>query len=461
MKGLKLILVFVLTILFTSCLINLSEALTFSSNLGTFHSGGVGACEGCHSMHNSFEGSAELKNMPQFQSGPYLLKAQDQSGACLNCHEGLDTVPTTYHISTAGVNQYDSTSPVEMTPGGDFAWLKKTMTGSVGGVATTWDGDRHGHNIIAVDFGYTAPDKTLTTAPGGTYPAANLGCHSCHDPHGTFRRDATGAIGTPTNGFGSIRVNLPIFGSGSYTDSANPIAGSAVGVYRLLAGVGYQPKSLTGSYAFVNPTPDAVAKRTYNGVSTDVRTPANQVDLVAYGQNMSEWCANCHAAMHTTTFTSGTKGLVHPASNNGKLTAPIAANYNAYVSSGIMTATGTNFSALAPYEIGSNDYTGTLKPFASGTAASYLASTSNNVACVACHRSHATAFESMTRYFLGAEFMTVADSAGAAIYDTSTTENRINTGYTTIQQTNAYNGRPATVFGPFARNYCNKCHAKD
>jgi hypothetical protein len=89
------------------------------------------------------------------------------------------------------------------------------------------------------------------------------------------------------------------------------------------------------------------------------------------------------------------------------------------------------------------------------------ASTSNNVACLSCHRAHATGFESMLRFFYLNEFMTVADATNAAIYDTSTTENKINYGYDTIQQTNAYNGRPATLFGGYARSQCNKCHAKD
>ncbi len=415
-----------------------------------FHSGGVAECEGCHSMHNSFEGSANVTGMAQFQSGPYLLKANDQSGACLNCHNSADTAPTGYHISTGGVTPYDSTTPVEMTPGGDFAWLKKTMTGSIRKTATTWEGDRHGHNIIAVDYGYTQ-DKVQTVAPGGSYPAANLACSSCHDPHGRYRRMADGTEST---------TGLPIFGSGSYTSSAPPIAGvSAVGVYRLLAGVGYQPKSLSGSYAFGFKSPDALAPSSYNGVNT---TAAGTFDNVAYGQGMSEWCANCHTAMHNDTYTSGTKGLVHPAGNGAKLTAPIAANYAAYVSSGIMTGTGAGYSALAPFETGMTDSTpasyATLKAF---QAAPTAPTTSNNVLCLSCHRAHATAFESMTRFYTGNEFMTVADSANAAMYDTSTTENKINTAYNTTQQTNAYNGRPATVFGPYARDYCNKCHAKD
>ena len=81
-----------------------------------------------------------------------------------------------------------------MTPGGDFAWLKKTMNVTIRGT-TALDGnrgERHGHNIVAADFGYVA-DAVLTAAPGGTYPAANLACSSCHDPHGRYRRFADGA----------------------------------------------------------------------------------------------------------------------------------------------------------------------------------------------------------------------------------------------------------------------------
>jgi hypothetical protein len=401
--------------------------------------------------------------MPQYASGPYLLKAQDQSGACLNCHQQPDTAPSGYHISTANITPFDSTAPVEQTPGGDFAWLKKTMTGSVRGNLTTWEGDRHGHNIIATDFGYTQ-DKVQTAAPGGTYPAGSLACSSCHDPHGRYRRFADGSV---------LSTGLPIFGSGSYGADgtaaggkatqggpAYPIAGqSAAGVYRILGGVGYQPKSLAGSFAFTANPPSAVAASSYNGVNTTIQ---GTFDNVAYGQGMSEWCANCHGKMHIDTYVSGTKGLVHPAGNGAKLTAAIAANYNAYISSGIMTGTGVNYSALAPYELGlgaagNADYTTLRTVRTARTAADATA----NVACVSCHRAHAGAFESMTRYYTGNEFMTVADSTGAATYDTITSENKINTGYNLTQQTNAYNGRPATLFGPYARDYCNKCHAKD
>ena len=427
-----------------------ATVLGITFNAFAFHSGGVAECEGCHSMHNSLEGSANVTGMAQYASGPYLLKASDQSGACLNCHNSPDTAPSGYHISTAGVAALDSTTPVEMTPGGDFAWLKKTMT-SPGRYKDiiTWEGDRHGHNIIAADYGYSA-DKAQAKAPGGSYPASNLACSSCHDPHGRFRRFADGSIAS---------TGLPIFASGSYTSSAAPIASvSAVGVYRLLAGIGYQPKSLTGSYAFVNPSPAAVAPSSYNGVNTTIQ---GSFDQVAYGSGMSEWCSNCHTAMHMDAYTSGTKGLVHPAGNGAKLTAPIAANYAAYVSSGIMTGTGAGYSALAPFEFGSDQtlagYTN-LKAF---QAAPTAPTTAQNVLCLSCHRAHASGFESMTRFYTGNEFMTAADASNAAVYDSTVTENKINTAYNLTQQTNAYNGRPATLFGPWARDYCNKCHAKD
>jgi len=165
---------------------------------------------------------------------------------------------------------------------------------------------------------------------------------------------------------------------------------STTGVYRLLAGVGYQPKSLSGSYPFVNSPPAAVAPSNYNGVNTTI---AGTYDRVAYGSGMSEWCANCHGKMHLDSYVSGMKGLVHPAGNGAKLTASIASNYAAYLSSGIMTGTGAGYSALAPFETGNGqtlaDHTA-LKAF---QVTPIAPTTSNNVLCLLCHRAHASAFE--------------------------------------------------------------------
>jgi hypothetical protein len=408
-------------------------------------------------MHNSFDGSPNVTGRTFVQgTGSYLLKANDQSGSCLNCHQAADTAPSSYHISTAGVNPYDTTTPVESTPGGDFAWLKKTMNVVIRGT-TAVDGnpgERHGHNVVAIDFGYAA-DSTLTVAPGGTYPAANLACSSCHDPHGKYRRDATFAGAYVTTG-------LPIFNSGSYNSSKDPIPGvSAVGAYRILGGVGYQPKSLLGGFAFTQEPMTAVVASTYN------RSEATAQTGIAYMASTSEWCANCHSAMLQGSYTSGMAGLRHPAGNSADLGATIAANYNAWVSSGIMTnvTAAAAFSTLAPFQLQTIDFA--AAKLAARTSSSYLnqnmpaAAASNTVSCLSCHRAHAGGFESALRFSYLNEFMTVADTANAAIYDSSTTENKVNQGYSQLQQQNAYNYRPATVFGPYARTYCNKCHAKD
>ena len=412
--------------------LRIAVATAFAFAFGSayaFHSGGVAECEGCHSMHNSFENAANVTGMPQFQSGPYLLKASTQSGACLNCHNAPDTVGGSYHISTdgsllhfaaQGATAGTYSGPVELSPGGDFAWLKSTRTGSIRKTGTTWLGERQGHNIIAPDFNYVQ-DPLQTVAPGGDYPRENLHCSSCHDPHGKYRRFADGSVST---------TGLPIFNSGSYTSSAAPIPSvSAVGVYRLLAGVGYQPKSVPGSHAFGSPSPDAVAPSTYN--ATTNTTIAGVADRVAYGRGMSEWCGNCHTAIPQTGYMSGNSGQRHPAGNAAGLTAAVVANYIAYISSGVAgSPPNAGYSALAPFEVHVTDSTpatyATLAAFVAAPTAP-VANTSN-VACVSCHRAHASAFESMTRFYTGNEFMTVADATNAPIYDSNTTENKINTG---------------------------------
>ena len=66
-----------------------------ASRAAAFHSGGVGACEGCHTMHVRPDGVA---------SGSYLLRGSDASSTCLTCHGG----------ATAGSYQVFTTT---MAPG--------------------------------------------------------------------------------------------------------------------------------------------------------------------------------------------------------------------------------------------------------------------------------------------------------------------------------------------------------
>src|SRR5574342_972541 len=153
-----------------------AAALAFGfGNAYAFHSGGVAECDGCHTMHNSDGGVAMTTIRPQFQAGPYLLQGNTQSEACLNCHQHAgDTGPNSYHISTADVDMQSAGNtantlavPRQMTPGGDFGWIRADLVFAVRGTPTTNYGDERGHNIVAPFYGYNA-QTAPAAAPGGT-----------------------------------------------------------------------------------------------------------------------------------------------------------------------------------------------------------------------------------------------------------------------------------------------------
>ena len=418
MKVLKLILVITAAGLIIIGLTNVSEA---------FHSGGVAECSGCHSMHTA-------------KGGP-LLAGSDQSSTCLNCHEHAgDTGPSSYHISTAPGDMPAGKPPLQRSPGGDFGWLKKNYTMTIRGTTSTEQGETHGHSIVATDFGYVA-DSTNTKAPGGTFVSANLGCHSCHDPHGEFRRLSDGTITRPAPGATTF---APIIASGSYNNSPDPAPGQAVGVYRLLGGIGY----LAGGVTFTVNPPAAVAPSTYN------RTEATTQTRVAYGQGTSRWCAQCHPDMHTD---SGK--LVHPVDQN--LGTSITNNYNSYVRSGEMSGSpSSSYLSLVPYEENSTDYTA-LKTFAATSGTTPLAGPSSTarVMCLSCHRAHASGWTEMARWNNEGEFM-VYNSLWPGL-DTTPTVPQFARGRQSAETQAAYYDRLPTVFASYQRLLCNKCHAKD
>jgi predicted CXXCH cytochrome family protein len=409
-----------------------AAALTMgmSSMASAFHSGGVAECSGCHSMHAPKGG------------GSFLLIGTDQSSTCLSCHEqaGLAT-PSSYHVSTATADMPTGVAPKQRTPGGDFGWLRKDYTFTVRGTTTTELGQTHGHNIVAVDKGYVA-DTANPTAPGGTFPSSQLGCQSCHDPHGQTRRLSDNTL--VKGGVNGV-ATAPIIGSGSYNNSPAPTAGQAVGVYRLLRGKG----DVYGSVAFISSI-NAVAPSTYNQSEA-----TNQV-RVAYGaagtDTWGNWCAACHPNMHSN------GNYVHPIDQS--LGTTIANNYNAYVKSGNLTGTpAASFTSLVPFI----ENTGDLKTLQSHAKNdnSYLngPATNDKVSCMSCHRAHATGFPEMLRFSLEGEFM-VYNSLYPGT-DTTPTVPQFARGRLSAETQAAYYDRPVTQFASYQRALCNKCHAKD
>lgn len=420
-----------------------------------FHDGGVATCDGCHTMHNSKNGAVMNKVAGKGSqvigtANAFLLQGSDQSSTCLGCHGG--TTGGGYKIMTTDAAA-GTTVVKQFTPGGDFGWLLANYSWTTPRSGTS-PKDRHGHNVVAADFGVLA-DASLLTAPGtgATFKNTELACSSCHDPHARYRTDPAGV---------QTLGGAPIAGSGSYGDVAP--AGDALGTYRFLAGVGYKAVSQTSAGVFTAAAPVAVAPTVYN------QTEATGNIRVAYGKGMSEWCSNCHVGLHNSSYPTN---LRHPAGDSATLTASVLGNYNSYVMTGNLTATALNsYDSLVPFGTQAADVTGlkALVNTVTGTAANYDASSagadaSSTVICLSCHRAHASGFTQMGRWNFNTEFMTVdgayADASKPYNVADETTYSNYADGKTAVELAAAYNGKPATHFASFQRQLCNKCHVKD
>jgi len=220
-------------------------AATVGNPASAFHSGGTGECTGCHDMHKTQSSSEGMDN------NVALLAGKDPGSVCLGCHlKTGQKQPDSYLVATADLDMPAGMPPVQLTPAGDFGWLKKSYRWGAGegGGGGYSPGERHGHSIVADEYRFSL-DTERITAPGGTYPSNSLSCISCHDPHGKYRRFAGGSIGT---------VGAPTWASGSYDSSPDPTGNQSVGVYRLLGGKGYKTFIYDGEPFTADP-PSAVS----------------------------------------------------------------------------------------------------------------------------------------------------------------------------------------------------------
>ena len=354
-----------------------------------FHDGGVGKCDGCHIMHNS-----------QGSNNNWLLPGTDLSSVCLSCHAGTGS-QNSYHIA--------SPDGSAMTPGGDFYWLNKDFIWATG----SSPGRSHGHNIVARDHGFFE-DNVHINSPGGNYPSIDLGCTSCHDPHG------------------KSNSGLPVSGSASY--GAVPATGTALGNYRLLGGTDYDGGEHVQGFAFYNPSP--VARQ--NSAIQYGETDSSHVD---YGSGMSEWCVNCHEGILLNEHTSVNHSFKH-ISGLSALLGDAVTRYNSYIKTGDLSgAINTAFLALVPFERGITnatllDPTSTMGP-----------DSSSRIMCLTCHRAHATAFPHIGRWDFSAELIVDSHPASG---DGGVTGNDLFYSY--------YGRDMITKYGAQQRNLCEKCH---
>jgi len=294
--------------------------------------------------------------------------------------------------------------PSQLTPGGDFAYLKKAYSWKALGATESSPGERHGHNITADDYGYVADSRSLST-PGEVYPNSKLSCISCHDPHGKIANN----------------------------------------VYRMLGGAGYKTRSVP-EVVFTIDAPVVVAPHDYN------RSESVSDTRVAYGRGMSEWCSNCH--------TKGCTGAYgHPVCSGARCSNEIISNYNAYVKSGdINGKRDASYTSLVPFEEGTDDIS-ILEQHAKNDGTSIMGPVhGSNVMCLTCHRAHASAWDHMARWNMASEFI-VFKGVYPGINNDSPQRNA--QGRTEAETRQAYYDRPASLFSGFQRGLCNKCHLRD
>jgi len=327
------------------------------------------------------------------------------------------------------------TAPKQRGQGGDFAWLKKSYSWTAHNESETEDGSSHGHSIVAAANNYIA-DTVNTLAPGGTFSSSQLGCGSCHDPHGTGKRLSDGTYSAT----GGIK-------SGSGSTGTIPAAGEAVGIYRLLAGPYYTGAAGVTFKAW----PIAVTPSPYN-----MTEATNQV-RVAYGaqagNTWGQWCGSCHPSMLTTGI--GKSGHTHPVDQTlGGSAGSAGWNYNQYVKTGDMSGTfgGTTpgpYTSLVPFAEATGDIT-TLTNHAKNDN-TYLngPGSSDTVTCVTCHRAHASGWKHALRWNTETTYIVNNGAYPAEM------------GRTAIETQGAYYDRPSTVFATYQKSLCNKCHAKD
>jgi hypothetical protein len=347
-----------------------------------YHDGGVAHCNGCHTMHNSENGVA--MNFNTLGTGPgtlpgtgydSLLLYENRTDICLDCHDGGGS----YHVWSA-----DPAAPGSANRGGgDFVFLEEDNLNDGHGGADPGEeilGYEAGHSL-ASGIHSTASDPVLNVSPGGTFNSIDLACTSCHDPHGNS----------------SFRL--------TYQDGQSLITATS-GTITWTATIDADPISLFGG------GPSSTNHNAYKG-------------------GYSAWCGTCHGDFHAA---SGSN--IHPAGET--LGVSIAQAYNAYDGTSDCIANppaggnpcgsggfATAYLVEVPFEDAGAD-----------TGSADGPTSSSMVACVTCHRAHATSAPNAGRWDFNVTGL-AEDGHESSSY--------------TIP--NPYDG--------FQRSLCNKCHSKD
>jgi len=167
-------------------------------NALAFHDHGVAHCNGCHTMHNSEDGTFVDPDSPA--GNPWLLVDATPSDVCLSCHA----------TRSGQVFGSDPLAPPNEHGAGNFVFLlEDNINDGHNGGSNPIGGYAAGHSIDAPSMG-VGPDGVIGQAPGGTFPSTSLGCSSCHDPHGNPSFRMLYGIGTIQDGLYTFTEPAPV-----------------------------------------------------------------------------------------------------------------------------------------------------------------------------------------------------------------------------------------------------------
>jgi len=288
-------------------------------------------------MHNSQDGAA--MNYDAAGTGPgsapgtgyrHLLFYENETDVCLDCHDGGGS----YHIWSGDV--LTPNTATANRGGGDFVFLEEDNINDAhaGGDLANWVGGyAAGHSVISAMKG-TPVDPVLGTSPGGSYPADEMSCTSCHDPHGTA----------------AYRI---LYQTGQSIPNALFTATIVADGINLFAGGG---------------------------------APETNGNHNAYKSGFSDWCGTCHADFHAAWGSE----FIHPSGQ--LLTGDTDAKYDAYMGTTDCLANGPGIGTPCGSGDGSASYLATVPLEDPAATTDQITGTTANsrVACMTCHRAHAT-----------------------------------------------------------------------
>lgn len=379
-------------------------------NTQQYHSYDGLICTDCHTLHNSDGGARIAGNKAQagatdWAPGPFreLLKKGDWTDMCLSCHkQGYNTSAT---ADLVGVENTGWTAPIVMTvdgvdpagaslPAGDFYYSNLDP--------------KKGHNpaftkgsLAAATAKLMAADPTLgSTPPGGTIGDGEWSCHSCHGMHSRFSGSYTA--------YRQIKRTV----NGILLTGKTTTAAAGVETY-----TGAAENTAAGYEAILSNSRGDIQGTNYVNVRKD-GNPLEGADLLAdygdtnknvYRGGFSSFCAACHGDFHGGNGETRTADNANTRQSGAWVRHPTNVAMNEVGSKyGIATykVVVTNAQGTNPNPVGYDWKYPLIQPDADFTVKSTVASATDpltaigasRLACLTCHKAHASQYENMVRW---------------------------------------------------------------